>query len=99
MDPVPIKLVYLLSCRGHCGSTQVPLTSLMALFEKWNDWAGSAFQMDKSLFFPPFCFPITDVSLEPFEVTTGNSKASYKFTESASPIALKKIRGLFFLGN
>lgn len=71
----------------------MPLTSLIAQFKKWNDWAGSAFQMDKISF---FCFPNTDVSLEPFEVTTGNSKASYKFTESPSPIALKNILGCFW---
>lgn len=35
--------------------------------------------MDKSLF---FCLPFTGVSLKLFEVTTGNSKASYRFSAS-----------------
>lgn len=36
-----------------------------------------------NLFF--FCFMFTDVSLELLVVTSGNSKASYRFSESASP--------------
>lgn len=53
-------------------------SQLSSLFEKWNDWAGSACWMDD--FFSLPSFPFTDV-LELIALTTVNSSSPYRFSQ------------------